>query len=61
MSDDEVADKFRECAAWGGLAGPDIENVIDMVFDLERLKNTRALTRLLAIAPRRKTAARTKK
>lgn len=61
MSDDEVADKFRECAAWGGLARPDIENVIDMVFDLEHLKSTRALTRLLAIAPRRKTAARTKK
>lgn len=61
MSDSEVSDKFRECAAWGGLPGTNAEKVIDMVFNLEQLKNTRDLTRLLAIAPRRKSPAKSKK
>jgi 2-methylcitrate dehydratase PrpD len=61
MSDDEVADKFRECAAWGVLPAANIEKVIDTVFHLEKLKSTRELTRLLAIAPARKKAAKTKK
>jgi len=61
MSDAEVSDKFRECAAWGGLPGTNAEKVIDMVFNLEQLKNTRDLTRLLAIAPRRKSPAKSKK
>jgi 2-methylcitrate dehydratase PrpD len=61
MSDDEVADKFRECAAWGSLPASNIEKVIDAVFHLEQLKNTCELTRLLAIAPARRKAAKTKK
>jgi 2-methylcitrate dehydratase PrpD len=61
MSDAEVSDKFRECAAWGGLLGSNAEKVIDMVFNLEQLKNTRDLTRLLAITPRRKSPAKPKK
>jgi len=61
MSDDEVADKFRECAAWGGLPRTHGEKVIDLVFDLERLPRTRTLTRLLAVGGRGNTAAKTKK
>ena len=47
MSDDELADKFRECAAWGRLPKASAEKVIELVFDLEKLKNIRELTRLL--------------
>ena len=54
MSDDEVAAKFRECAAWGGLPAAAAERIIDQVFGLEKLPRVRELTRLLAIAPRRK-------
>lgn len=61
MSDAEVADKFRECAAWGGLPPANADKIIDLVFRLERLPRTRDLTRLLAIGPRSNTAAKTKK
>lgn len=55
MSDEEVAAKFRECAAWGGLSAAAIERVIDTVYGLEKLRSTRDLTRLLALKPRRRT------
>ena len=61
MSDAEVADKFRECAAWGGLPPANADKIIDLVFRLERLPRTRDLTRLLAVGPRSNTAAKTKK
>jgi len=48
MSDEELADKFRECAAWGGLSKPNAEKVVDLVFALEKLKSVRELTRLLS-------------
>jgi len=54
MSDAELADKFRECAAWGGLPAASAGKVIDLVFNLEKLKSIRELTRLLAIGGRRK-------
>lgn len=44
MSDDELADKFRECAAWGGLAATDAEKVIELVWQLEDLADVRTLT-----------------
>jgi 2-methylcitrate dehydratase PrpD len=53
MSDAELSDKFRECAAWGGLPKASAEKVIDLVFNLEKLKSIRELTRLLAIARKR--------
>lgn len=54
MSDEELATKFRECAAWGRLPSASAERIVSMVFDLEKLKSVRELTRLLAIgAPRR--------
>ncbi|MGZ8266074.1 MAG: MmgE/PrpD family protein [Burkholderiales bacterium] len=49
MTDDELADKFRECAAWGGLAKASAEKIVDRVFGLEKVKSVRELTRLLAI------------
>jgi 2-methylcitrate dehydratase PrpD len=61
MSDDEVAAKFRECAAWGGLSAANAEKIIERVFDLERLPRSRELTRLLAIGHSSKTAVRRRK
>jgi 2-methylcitrate dehydratase PrpD len=52
MSDEELADKFRECAAWGKLSKANAEKVIDLVFSLEKAKGVRELMRLLAAAPR---------
>jgi 2-methylcitrate dehydratase PrpD len=49
MSDDELATKFRECAAWGKLPKASADRVVHMVFNLEKLKSIRELTRLLAI------------
>jgi 2-methylcitrate dehydratase PrpD len=49
MTDRELADKFRECAAWGKLPKANAEKVVDMVFNLEKLKSVRELTRLLQI------------
>ncbi len=54
MSDDEVAGKFIECASWGGLPQAGAERIIEQVFQLEKLPRVRGLTRLLAIAPRRR-------
>jgi len=48
MSDDELATKFRECAAWGKLPKASADKVVDRVFSLEKLKSIRELTRLLA-------------
>jgi len=54
MSDDELAAKFRECAAWGGLPGAVADKVVETVFDLDKLKSIRNLTRLLAVGGRRR-------
>ncbi len=64
MSDQELADKFRECAAWGKLPKANAEKVVELVFGLEKVKSIREVTRLLAVGAktaRRKTVARTKK
>ena len=70
MTDDELAGKFRECAAWGKLPKANADKIVDMVMNLEKLKSIRELTRLLAIggkpaakakkAPARKAAAKKK-
>jgi 2-methylcitrate dehydratase PrpD len=49
MSDEELAGKFRECAAWGKLPKAAADKLVHMVFNLEKLKSIRELTRLLAI------------
>ena len=53
MSDEELAGKFRECAVWGKLPKASADQVVDMVFNLEKLKSVRELTRLLAIGRKR--------
>jgi 2-methylcitrate dehydratase PrpD len=53
MSDAELADKFRECAAWGKLPRANAEKVVDLVFGLDQVKSIRELTRLLAIGRKR--------
>ena len=47
MSDAELSDKFRQCAAWGGLERQEIEDVLALVWKIETLPDVRALTRLL--------------
>lgn len=47
LTDDELANKFRECAAWGRLPGASAEKIIDLAFNLDKLKDIRGLTRLL--------------
>jgi 2-methylcitrate dehydratase PrpD len=49
MSDAELEQKFRECAAWGGLERTHAQRVIDMVWKIERLENVGDLARLLAV------------
>jgi 2-methylcitrate dehydratase PrpD len=49
MTDAELADKFHECAAWGRLAKPKAEKIVDLVLDLEKVKTIRQLTRLLSL------------
>jgi 2-methylcitrate dehydratase PrpD len=49
MSDGELTAKFHECAAWGKLPKASADKVVEVVFDLEKLRNIRSLTRLLAI------------
>jgi 2-methylcitrate dehydratase PrpD len=52
MSDEELAGKFRECAAWGKLPKAAADKLVHMVFNLEKLKSIRELTKLLAIGKR---------
>jgi 2-methylcitrate dehydratase PrpD len=47
MTDTELSDKFRECAAWGKLPKANAAKVIDLVFRFEKLKSIRELTKLL--------------
>lgn len=47
LSDGEVAEKFRECAAFAGLPGERAEKIVDLIGRLEELDDVRALTALL--------------
>ena len=55
MTDEELAGKFHECAAWGGLPKPNAEKIVDLVFGLENVRNIRELTKLLAITAKAST------
>jgi 2-methylcitrate dehydratase PrpD len=48
MSYDEVADKFRECAAFSRWPSDKVERVVEMVKGLENLSDVRELTALLS-------------
>lgn len=58
MSDAELAAKFHECAAWGKLPKANADKVVDLVFNLEKVKSIRELTKLLAIGGARPKAAK---
>lgn len=47
MSDAELAEKFRECAAWGGVDPGQAGRILDLVWRIETLTDTNELTRLL--------------
>ena len=48
MSDDELADKFRECAAWGGLRDQ-TKTVLDLAWRIEELRDVGELMKLLRL------------
>ena len=54
MTDAELAEKFRQCAAWGKLPKANADKVIDLVLNLEKLKSIRELTKLLAVGGAKK-------
>jgi 2-methylcitrate dehydratase PrpD len=47
MSDDELSEKFRQCAAWGGLDAAATKAVLDKVWKIEELRDVNELTKLL--------------
>jgi 2-methylcitrate dehydratase PrpD len=47
MTDAELSDKFRQCAAWGGLDQDHTQAVLDLVWKIEALTNVHELMRLL--------------
>jgi 2-methylcitrate dehydratase PrpD len=49
MSDEELADKFRGCARWGGLDRDTTERVLDLAWRIDQLDDVRELTRLLRV------------
>jgi 2-methylcitrate dehydratase PrpD len=49
MSDDELQEKFRQCAAWGRLDGAQMQTVIDLVWRIETLDDVGELMRHLRI------------
>jgi 2-methylcitrate dehydratase PrpD len=49
MSDDELSEKFRLCAAWGGLDRERTERVLDLAWRIEALDDVNVLTSLLRV------------
>jgi 2-methylcitrate dehydratase PrpD len=47
MSDAELADKFRQCAAWGGLDRELTQNVLDLAWRIETIEDIGELTQHL--------------
>jgi 2-methylcitrate dehydratase PrpD len=47
MTDAELGDKFRQCAAWGGLDRARAQAILDMAWKIEELPDVHALMRLL--------------
>jgi 2-methylcitrate dehydratase PrpD len=47
MTDEELSEKFRQCAAWGGLDAAKTKAVLDLVWKIEDLKDVNDLTKLL--------------
>jgi len=49
MTDAELSDKFRQCAAWGGLDRERTERVLDLAWRIDTLGDVNELTHLLRI------------
>ena len=47
MTDDELAEKFRQCAAWGGLDRARTDAVLKLLWKIEELADVNELTKLL--------------
>ena len=47
MTDEELSEKFRQCAAWGGLTSAESKAVLDLVWRIDELQDVNELTRLL--------------
>jgi 2-methylcitrate dehydratase PrpD len=52
MTEDEVAEKFRDCAAFAKMSRAAADTAIDLVLNLERVEDIRTLTAQLRIAHR---------
>ena len=49
MTEDEVAEKFRDCARFAHLPDDRAEKIIEHVLELEKLEDIGTLTRLLRL------------
>jgi len=49
MTDEELSEKFRQCAEWGKLRRKSIPTVLDMLWHIETLKDVNELTQLLRV------------
>ena len=47
MSDAELSEKFRQCAAWGGLDRERTQAILDVAWKIDELADVSALTKLL--------------
>jgi 2-methylcitrate dehydratase PrpD len=47
MSDAELSDKFRQCAAWGGVPTARAAAILEKLWRIESLTDVNELTRLL--------------
>jgi 2-methylcitrate dehydratase PrpD len=47
MTDDELADKFRQCALWGGFGREQSQRMLDALWRVDELADVRELTSLL--------------
>jgi 2-methylcitrate dehydratase PrpD len=49
MTDDELSEKFRQCAEWGKMSKDRTATVLDMLWHIETLKDVNELTKLLRV------------
>ena len=47
LTEEEVAEKFRDCAAFTGMQKNNAEKAIDLILNLEKIADIRTLTALL--------------
>ncbi|HET7400184.1 MAG TPA: hypothetical protein VFJ62_00325, partial [Usitatibacter sp.] len=47
MSDEELSEKFRGCASWAGLDRARTEEILELAWNIESLRDVNDLTRLL--------------